>query len=245
MTEAHALTSEQWRPLARYGFSNPFWDLNSTTLIDTWIVLGILILLAYSIRFILAYKRTVSRHLLISSIEFFVNLIEQSFGTLYTSHFYFVTSIFLFILGCNLAALIPWVEEPTQDLNTTLALGIIGFFYTQIYAIKVHGWKEYLKEYCQPFFVMFPLHVVGKLATIVSISFRLFGNIFGGATIATLYFGAVSGSLLYEVIGIASGLNILIFIFIFFESFLQAFVFTMLTTTYLAIATQHEAEGIS
>ena len=88
---------------------------------------------------------------------------------------------------------------------------------------------------------MFPLHVIGKLATIVSISFRLFGNIFGGAIIAHIYLSSIEGSLLWELLGILTGTNLIITIFFgLFEGFLQAFVFSMLSLTYLSIAINHD-----
>lgn len=242
MTEAHA---EHWQPLLAYGFTNPFWSLNSITLRDTWIVLALLLLISFPIKFILSQKRSILRHMLITFIHSFMDLTQQALGLFAANHFNFVTSLFCFIFFCNIASLVPFMEEPTQDLNTTFALGLIAFIYTQIYAIKAHGIKEYLREYCEPFFLMFPLHVVGKLATVVSISFRLYGNIFGGATISNLYFNALNGSFLYNLIGLCSTNMIIYLFFGLFEGFLQAFVFTMLTITYLAIAVQHEPKGIS
>ena len=73
------------------------------------------------------------------------------------------------------------MEEPTQNLNTTLALAMTSFFYVQYNGIRAHGIKGYLKEYTEPFIIMAPLHIISKLASIVSMSFRLFGNIYGGA----------------------------------------------------------------
>jgi len=244
MTEAHAQGNELWRPLLAYGYTHSFWSLNSITLRDTWIVLLILLVIAFPIKMILSQKRSVIRYMLISFISYFVDLITQSLNTFAPHHFNFVTSIFCFIFFCNIASLLPFMEEPTHDLNTTLALGIIAFIYTQIYAIKAHGIKEYLKEFAEPFFLMIPLHIVGKLATIVSISFRLYGNIFGGATITSLYFSFLKGSFLYELIGLCSANMIMFLFFGLFEGLLQAFVFTMLTITYLAIAIQHESEGL-
>lgn len=245
MTDAHALGGEHWQPLLAYGFTHPFWSFNSITLRDTWIVLVALVIISFSIKFILTQKRSVPRYLLTSFINYFMDLTDQSLGAFSWNHFNFITSLFCFIFFCNIASLIPFMEEPTQDLNTTLALGVIAFIYTQFYAIKTHGIKEYFKEYCQPFFLMFPLHVVGKLATVVSISFRLYGNILGGATITSLYFQALQGSWIYELAGLCTANMVMFLFFGLFEGFLQAFVFTMLTVTYLSIAVHHEPEGIS
>ncbi len=136
------------------------------------------------------------------------------------------------------------MEEPTKDINTTLALGLISFFYIQTVAIYKQGILAYIKEYFSPFVFMFPLNIVGKLASIVSISFRLFGNIFGGSIIPKIYFGLIQGSLIGETIGLVLGLNFsLVLFFTLFEGSLQAFVFTMLTLTYLSIAIHGEGDN--
>jgi F-type H+-transporting ATPase subunit a len=147
--------------------------------------------------------------------------------------------LFFFILYCNLISLIPFLEEPTADLNTTLALGIISFFYINIYSIKKHGLKHYIAEFFKPFFLMFPLHIIGKLASIISISFRLFGNLFGGAVITKIFMGttgqAPTAWYLYAIPLFGSFASIVISIFFgIFEGFIQAFVFAMLSLTYLS-----------
>jgi F-type H+-transporting ATPase subunit a len=233
-----------WKPLSAFGIDNTFVTFNAHTLINTWVVLAVLIILAIATHFILKRKSSISRYMLLTYIQSFVDLCSQTFGFFSFAHSAFIIALFTFIVLCNCIAIIPWVEEPTKDLNTTLALGIFSFVYIQLYAIKEHGFFGYLKEYFAPFFFMFPLHVIGKLSTIVSISFRLFGNIFGGATIVHIYNSVLSGSWLFQLAGLVTGLNIVIIgFFILFEGFLQAFVFTMLAMTYLAIALAHEEIG--
>lgn len=180
-------------------------------------------------------------------VDNFRVLTIQSLGRFMYGHFMFITALFIFILTCNIISIIPWLEhEPTSDINTTLSLGIISFFYTQINGIREHGFFGYLKEYIEPAFVMAPIHVIGKLASIVSISCRLFGNIFGGSIIMKLYFGSISQSVIMQIVGLAIGLNFLIiFFFGLFEGFLQAFVFTMLSLTYLSLAVAHEETEVA
>ena len=113
--------------------------------------------------------------------------------------------------------------------------------YVQFVSIQARGLMPYISDFFQPFFVMLPLNIIGKLSAIVSISFRLFGNIFGGAIITKLYFSMISGSILLESIGLLSGINFLIIAFFtLFEGLLQAFVFAMLTLTYLSVGCQKE-----
>lgn len=239
------LTTTSWQPLARLGIVHPMLTLNYETVSQTWIVMLVTFGLALLARYALRYQQSISSFLIQSYAQSFIDLTQQTIGTFQAHHFYFIISLFTFILLCNIISIIPGLEEPTQDLNTTLALGVTSFLYIQIYTIQKEGFIGYLKSYLSPFFLMFPLNVVGKLASIVSISFRLFGNIFGGAIIAKLYTSAIAGSVFWELFGIVSGINIIItFFFGIFEGFLQAFVFAMLTVTYLAIAIKHEEPPI-
>lgn len=228
-------SNNQWHPLWRLGFNHPFFALDADTIINTWIVLAALIIIIIIARIALRRKNSVIRYLVIQYVRTFVDLCSQSFGFFSFEHTAFIISLFTYILLCNCIAILPWVEEPTKELNTTLALGLISFFYIQYHAIKEHGFGHYIKEFFTPFFFMFPLHIIGKLSTIVSISFRLFGNIFGGATIVHIYTSIIKTSWFLEIAGIIPNL-IMVGFFILFEGFLQAFVFTMLSMTYLAIA---------
>lgn len=241
MEGVNLLHAQYWKPVARYGLTHPFFNLNADTIVYTWIALGILILFMLPISLILSAKKSTFRFAIISCLESFAHFTTQTLGIFSFEHFSFVASLFIFIAICNCLSVIPWLEEPTQDLNTTLALGIVSFLYVQWHAIRTQGISHYIKEYFQPFFIMFPLHIVGKLATIISISFRLFGNIFGGATISHLYFALIKSSTIYEMLGLVTMLNMLVtFFFGLFEGLLQAFIFSMLTLTYLSIALHGE-----
>lgn len=137
-----------------------------------------------------------------------------------------VTALFMFLLLCNWIGIIPHMEEPTKDLNTTLSLGVLGFVIAHYVGIKTKGIKAYLKEYCEPMFFMAPLNLIGEVAKIISISFRIFGNIMGGAIIIL-----VVSYLCYSVL-------LPPFLYAFFGLFvgaIQAFVFTMLTVVYISL----------
>jgi F-type H+-transporting ATPase subunit a len=239
MNGAELVETPLWSFGSLFGYEeNPLFNVNSEIVIHTWIIMAILAVALACVNFILHHTK-LGRFILLKLVSFFIDLTKQSFGMFVYSHCVFAASLFIFIALCNTASLIPWLDEPTRDLNTTLALGIIAFFYIQSVAIKTRGIGSYIKDFFQPFFVMFPLNVIGKLSSIVSISFRLFGNIFGGAIITKLYFSAIRGSIILESLGILSGVNFLIVAFFtLFEGLLQAFVFAMLTLTYLSIGSQ-------
>jgi F-type H+-transporting ATPase subunit a len=241
MSSGFELNEVPWQPLAHFGLTNPFFDLNKTTLVSTWIILGLLVPLILVARWYLKKRGSILYHLTLSLMGSFIGLCEQSLGEVPFKHLVFVTAIFIFIFSSNLFALIPGIEEPTKDINTTLALGITAFTYIQVYSIKTIGLWGYIKGYLSPFFLMAPINIVGKLATVVSLSFRLFGNIFGGFIITTIYLGVIKGNVLTETVGMLSGIDLLLKAFFgLFEGFLQAFVFSMLTLTYLAIALSGE-----
>lgn len=244
--------TEHWAPLASYGFDSPFLHINAQTVVHTWIALGILLCVVALARFALSRKGSVSAYIVTMFVDTFVDLSKQTLNGFFFGHFAFVTSLFCFIALCNVLSLIPGLEEPTRDINTTLALGLISFFYTQAYAVKVQGTGNYVKEYFKPFFIMLPLNVVGQVASIISISFRLFGNIFGGSTITFIWFDNIqkpwSWGFINNKFGIltqtlALPLNIIMIgFFVLFEGLLQAFVFAMLSLTYLSIAIQIESD---
>ena len=246
MNGAELVETPLWSLSSLFGYEeNPLWNINSEIIIHTWIIIGLLALALACVNFILHHTK-LGRFILLNIVAFFVDLTKQSLGTFIYSHCVFAASLFIFIALCNTAPIIPWLDEPTRDLNTTLALGIIAFFYIQIAIIRTRGIGAYVKDFFKPFFVMFPLNVIGKLSFIISISFRLFGNIFGGAIITKLYFNAIRQIDLaalgipinLELVGLLGPNFVIIGFFTLFEGILQAFVFSMLTLTYLSIETQ-------
>jgi F-type H+-transporting ATPase subunit a len=222
------------------------WGIHQETVFATWVLLLVIIITIIAARFILYKKNEIASHIITSSVKYFVDLCTETMGFFDVVHFSFVTSLFIFIFLCNTATVFfPWLEEPTSDLNTAFALGITSFIYIQVSSIQAIGFRAYMKEYLTPPF-MFPLHLTGKIASIVSISFRLFGNIFGGGIITQIYNSVKMGSLLIESALLLTGMNLIITLFFgLFEGLIQAFVFSMLTLTYLAIGMQKEEEGVS
>ena len=142
------------------------------------------------------------------------------------TYFPMICAMFMFLLLCNWIGIIPFMDEPTKDLNTTLGLGLMGFVIAHYAGIRTKGLKGYVKEYFQPIFFMMPLNLIGEIAKVVSISFRLYGNIMGGSIIIL-----VVSYLVYNLI-------IPPFLYAFFGLFVgtvQAFVFTMLTLVYISV----------
>lgn len=159
-----------------------------------------------------------------------------------------IGTLFIFLLTSNFIGFVPthYFEEPTGDINCTLGLGIMGMAIATWCAIKTKGAFGYFEELLGPMWhqpeatgaaviagklsalFFFPLNIIGEVAKVVSISFRLFGNIIGGSIIII-----VVSNLVYNFSVLAVGLDLF---FVFFVGTVQAFVFTMLTLTYIAVA---------
>lgn len=137
-----------------------------------------------------------------------------------------ICALFLFLLVSNWLGIVPHLDEPTKDLNTPLSFGLMGFVIAHVAGIRKKGFKNYAREYFQPIFFMAPLNIIGEVAKIVSISFRLFGNIMGGSIIilvvSYLTYSILLPPFLYAFFGI-------------FVGTIQAFVFTMLTVVYISV----------
>ena len=209
----------------------PFWGhsitINLEVILMTWIVFALLIIMglcASNKKSILPRPIQALGELIVSLLY---ELTEDALGKdLAKTYAPLICALFMFLLLSNWLGIIPHLEEPTKDLNTTLGLGIMGFVIAHYAGIKSKGIKAYLKEYFQPIFFMMPLNVIGELAKIVSISFRLFGNIMGGSIIilvvSYLTYSVVLPPFLYAFFGL-------------FVGTIQAFVFTMLTVVYISV----------
>ncbi|MDF1536427.1 MAG: F0F1 ATP synthase subunit A [bacterium] len=203
--------------------------VNYVTVVNTWIIMAVLIVVALIVRRRIQKTPGPAQRMAELYISAMDGLTKETLETTSRAYFPLVATMFIFLLLCNWWGIIPGFEEPTKDLNTPLSLGIMGFFLTHTAAIRAKGIGTYLKEYTHPFIIMAPLNVVGELAKVVSISFRLFGNIMGGAIIITVVSWMVYSLVLPP------------FLYVFFGMFVgtvQAFVFTMLTITYIAVATK-------
>lgn len=223
MTQLFAST--QWR------FTVGGWELvvNAETLIMTWVVVGLLLALSLlATRKLELVPGTVQNAAEIL-IEGFLNLSNASLGARSPGYFPLILATFIFVLISNWLGMVPFLSEPTRDLNTTLGLALVGFVAAHYAAIRAKGIKAYLKSYFEPFAFMFPLNVVGEFSKVISLSFRLYGNVMGGAVIVLV----VSQLVHYWVLP-----PFLSAFFGFFVGTIQAFVFAMLTLTYISLAVQ-------
>ena len=141
----------------------------------------------------------------------------------------YIVTLFIFIWACNMIGMIPipGFMEPTRNLNVPLGLGLMVVVVVHFSAVKFKGAWHHFQNYLDPRKnPLFLLDIVGEVSKVVSISFRLFGNILGGAIIILVVSSLVS----FVVFPV--GLNLFFGIFV---GTIQAFVFTMLALTYIGV----------
>lgn len=143
-------------------------------------------------------------------------------------------TFFIFILLSNYSGLlpgsgeIPGLKAPTSNLNITASLAIVVFFSVHYYGFKKKGFR-YLHHFIEPYAPFLPLNIIEELAKPLSLSLRLFGNVFGEELIIAVLLGLVP--MLLPIPMMALGL---------LTGAIQAFVFTILATTYITNATEAE-----
>jgi F-type H+-transporting ATPase subunit a len=140
----------------------------------------------------------------------------------------YVGTIILFIGVANISGLLG-LRPPTADLNTTMGLSLMTFILIHFMGVKSKGLGGYLKGFLDPMPFLLPLNILGELATPISLSFRLFGNIVGGLIIMTLVYQALGN---FAVLVPA----VLHAYFDMFAGLLQSFIFAMLTMVFVSLA---------
>lgn len=165
--------------------------------------------------------------------EFIGGQADSIIGHNYSRFQSFITIIFVFILSCNLIGLIPGINSPTELEAVTLALATATFIYYNYYGLKDQGVVNYIKHFAGPVWwlapLIFPIEIVSHFARIMSLSVRLYANMFAGGLVTLVFFSLVP----VGVPVVFLGLHLLV-------SVVQAFVFTLLVMIYLSVATAHD-----
>jgi F-type H+-transporting ATPase subunit a len=142
-------------------------------------------------------------------------------------------------------AMVPLVRPASADLNFTLGLAIVAFVMFVYWGIKAHGGWGYLKELMgQPLYMaplMFPINIISELSRLISLSMRLFGNIFAGEVLLATMLALTTATvfvlpLAFFVPGIFLGLELLF-------GLVQALVFALLAMTYISVAIAEHQSG--
>jgi F-type H+-transporting ATPase subunit a len=198
-----------------------------------WFVMAFIILVSVlATRNIQKYPSGV-QNLMEFFVETLTNLFDGIMGGKGKSKKYlpFLGSMFLLILASNYSGLLPGAGmysafmPPTNTLSVTLALALCTFFATHYYGVKEKGLK-YFKHFIQPYPFFLPLNLLEEVVRPLSLSLRLFGNVFGEEMVAAVLFGLIPFFLPVpaQLLGVLFG-------------GVQAFVFTLLSAIYIGTAT--------
>jgi len=209
----------------------------SNHILSAWLVMVVLVIVAFLATRRMKLVPSGLQNLAEVIVEALIGLIEQVAGPRGRAFAPVIMTLFLFILSANWLGTLPIFENiqvideahhtevplllsPNSTLNVTGSMAIIVFVLSQIFALKTNGAGGYVKE----LFIPNPLHILTEVTRPVSLSLRLFGNIFAG------------GVLVHTMLGIAPFVT---FAFLGLELFVgavQALIFTMLSLVFLAIA---------
>ena len=163
-------------------------------------------------------------------VEGLASQFEPVLGPRGAKYLPFISAYFVLILVWNLAGLVPGLQAPTAELNTTIALATISIFAVQAIAIRelgVFGYLKHLAVVQGPIVIlMFPLEVVTQFARVVSLALRLFANIYAKEVVLVVMFGLAT-KMFYLPVALP-----VVFIGIL-ASLIQAFIFSILTSVYI------------
>lgn len=170
-------------------------------------------------------------------VEGIADFMRDVIGPEGPKYMFLIGTLAIFILASNLVGMIPGFTSPTNNLNTNAAMAITVFFIYHFIGVRKHGFA-YVKHFTGPIIwlapLLLPIELIGHFARILSLSVRLFGNIMGH-------------DIILIILGVLAGLSAFIFwapvpmIFMgIFVSFIQTFVFVLLSTIYIALALEEE-----
>jgi len=214
--------------LWQYGF----FKLN-VTIVTTWVLMVVMVVGAKLITRNLSVDFKITRWQ--SMLEIIVVTLLRQIGEVglhYTENgISFLGTLFLFIAGSNLCTIFPGFEPPTGSLSTTAALSLCVFVAVPMFGIAQSGLGPYLSSYLKPTVIMLPFNIISELSRTLALAIRLFGNMMSGTmilgillTITPLLFPIVM-----SMLGLLTGM-------------VQAYIFTILATVYIAAATRVKEE---
>ncbi len=218
----------------------------STTVTTSWLIIAVLAVTSYFLTRNLKKVPTSKVQIFLEyAVTTLLNLVKSTMGEEAVKKMPnmvpYIGSLFIFFVCSNLIGLLGF-RSPTTDLDTTVAFSLITVFLIYYSGVKAKG-IAYFKGLAEPVVIMLPMNIVSEIARPISLSFRPFGNILGGAVIM---------SLVYQFLGFLSGLipGITISVFQFaipvplhlyfdlFSGVLQAFIFVMLTMVFVGNAAE-------
>ena len=139
----------------------------------------------------------------------------------------FLGTLFLFVATASLCTVIPGYQPPTASLSTTAALALCVFVAVPFFGIEEQGVFSYLRSYAKPTVIMLPFNIISELSRTLALAIRLFGNMMSGAMIVAILLTITPFifPIFMTVLGLLTGM-------------VQAYIFSILATVYIAAATR-------
>ena len=151
----------------------------------------------------------------------------------YKPHLPFVTTILMFVLLCNIIGLLPGIETPTASPVVPLGIALVTFFYYNYHGVRAQGPIGYFKHFMGPVIwispLMFPIEIISNLTRVMSLTVRLYANMFASDLLTLVFFSLVPIGVPVIFLGLHLGVALI-----------QSYVFMLLTMIYLGEATAHE-----
>ncbi|MDH5384914.1 MAG: F0F1 ATP synthase subunit A [Candidatus Aminicenantes bacterium] len=213
---------------------------NPEHLVPDYVVMSLIVAGVLILFFTLASRKprlipTKLQNVLELIIQFFETLLAELIGEEGQKYLPMVATLGLFILACNLLGLVPGFMSPTSKINVTAGCALTVFVYYHWQGIKSQGFFKYLKHFMGPIPLlaplMLPIEVISHFSRPLSLSMRLFGNIFAEELLIL-----IMASILPFLLPLPFMLIAII------TAIVQAYVFVLLSCIYIAGAVAHEEE---
>jgi F-type H+-transporting ATPase subunit a len=207
----------------------------TVSLITQWvIVLGLSLLIAF-INISLKKIPDKKQGIVEIFVEFVEKTVEETMGKNFKKFVPFIGTLGIYLLSMNLVGLFG-IKPPTTDYSVTLGMGLITFLVIQGYTIKKAGVIHYFTGYAKPLPILLPINILERIMLPVSLSLRLFGNMFAATIIMELAYGGLSKIAWVAQLGIPIPLHMY---FDLFDGAIQMVIFVMLTMINIVIISEH------
>lgn len=225
----------------------------SETILVSWLVMliitGLCIWLTHDLKVENISKRQAVAEMLVETAN---NFVIGNMGERFKHLIPFIAALFSTSVVSNLISL-TGLRSPTADLSTEAAWAVVVFVMITAQKIKTGGIGGYLKGFTEPIPILTPFNILSELATPISMACRHFGNILSGVVINGLIYGALAvassallgwlpgvlGDILSQIPILSVGIPAVLSVYFdWFSGFMQAFIFCMLTTMYIANAAE-------
>ncbi|HEY2391694.1 MAG TPA: F0F1 ATP synthase subunit A [Candidatus Angelobacter sp.] len=214
--------------------ADPAAPINNAIAVEILVVALLLVIFLWVRSRLSVEKPGGSQHLAETMHEFITNQSDQIIGHHSEKFTPFLVALSLFILLMNLIGLIPTFESPTVSPAVPFGCALVAFFYYNLHGIKKQGPLKFLAHFAGPVWwmawIIFPIEIISTLARVMSLTIRLYANIFAGDMVTAAFFTLMP----VGIPVIFLGLHVAV-------SFLQAYIFTLLVTIYLSgvVAEEH------